>query len=69
MKRKKAFAALRICSYKNRGRNVNTLLGCTVSAKKILLSVIVAKTVTKQKASNRRTRKLLYGLLLQSCIL
>lgn len=25
MKRKKALAALRICSYKNRGRNVNTL--------------------------------------------
>lgn len=57
MKRKKALAALLICSYKNRGRNVNTLyLAVLGGQRKTLLSVMDVNSKTQENKVSKITQ-------------
>lgn len=72
MKRKKALAALLICSYKNRGRNVNTLYLAVLEAqRKMLLSATDPKSTEKTESGENFTsgfqNKILQNLGKENC--
>lgn len=49
MKRKKALAALLICSYKNRGRNVNTLYLAVLKGQRKMIASVTNLSSKKQE--------------------